>query len=59
MFYTMNQYTILQKNGISQGIAYNWIHEWNTGGMKRLKRKEGSKGQSKLSDEQFILLDEI
>ena len=27
--------------------------------MEELKRKEGSKGQSKLSDEQFIILDEI
>ena len=50
---------IAKKHGISQGTAYNWIREWNAGGMEGLKRKEGSKGQSKLSDEQFILLDEI
>ena len=59
MFYTMNRTHIAKKHGISQGTAYNWIREWNTGGMEELKRKEGSKGQSKLSDEQFIILDEI
>ena len=38
---------------------YNWIREWNEGGMEGLKRKKGSKGQSKLTDEQLLLLDEI
>ena len=50
---------IINKHGISQGTAYNWIKQWNNGGMEALKRKKGSKGQSKLSDEQLILLDEI
>lgn len=50
---------IVEKHGISQGTVYNWIREWNEGGMEGLKRKKGSKGQSKLTDEQLILLDEI
>ena len=50
---------IVKKHGISQATVYNWIKEWNEGGMEGLKRKEGSKGQSKLTDEQLKLLDEI
>ena len=50
---------VKKKHGISQGTVYNWIREWNEGGMEGLKRKKGSKGQSKLTDEQFLLLDEI
>ena len=50
---------IVEKHGISQGTVYNWIREWNEGGMAGLKRKKGSKGQSKLTDEQLSLLDEI
>ena len=42
---------IINKHGISQGTAYNWIKQWNYGGMGALKRKKGSKGQSKLTDE--------
>ena len=48
---------IINKHGISQGTAYNWIKQWNDGGMEALKRKQGSKGQSKLTDEQFLILD--
>ena len=48
---------IINKHGISQGTAYNWIKQWNNGGMEALKRKKGSKGQSKLTDEQFLILD--
>ena len=48
---------IINKHGISQGTAYNWIKQWNDGGMDALKRKKGSKGQSKLTDKQFIILD--
>ena len=48
---------IINKHGISQGTAYNWIKQWNDGGMEALKRKKGSKGQSKLTDEQFLILD--
>ena len=50
---------IIKKHDISQGTAYNWIKQWNTGGIEGLKRKKGSKGQSKLTDEQLLLLDEI
>lgn len=48
---------IINKHGISQGTAYNWIKQWNDGGMEALRRKKGSKGQSKLTDEQYIILD--
>ena len=48
---------IINKHGISQGTVYNWIKQWNDGGMEALKRKQGSKGQSKLTDEQFLILD--
>jgi len=50
---------IIKKHNISQGTAYNWIRQWNEGGIEALKRKKGSKGQSKLTDEQFIILDKI
>lgn len=50
---------IVEKHAISQGTVYNWIREWNEGGLENLKRKTGSKGKSKLSDEEFKLLDEI
>ena len=50
---------IIIKHDISQGTAYNWIKQWNNGGIEGLKRKEGSKGQSKLNNEQLCLLDEI
>ena len=48
---------IINKHGISQGTVYNWIKQWNDGGMDALKRKKASKGQSKLTDKQFIILD--
>ena len=41
---------IVEKHGISQGTVYNWIREWNEGGIEGLKRKKGSKGQSKLTE---------
>lgn len=30
---------IINKHGIGQGTAYNWIKQWNDGGMEALKRK--------------------
>lgn len=50
---------IVAKHAISQGTVYNWINKWNTGGIDALKRKKGSKGKSKLTDMQFIILDKI
>ena len=50
---------IIKKHSISQGTAYNWIKQWNNGGVEGLKRKKGSKGQSKLTDTQFVILDQI
>ena len=48
---------IIEKHAISQGTAYNWIRQWNNGGIEGLKRKEGSKGKSKLTEKQFEVLD--
>ena len=31
---------IIEKHGISQGTAYNWIRQWNEGGLEGLKRKK-------------------
>ena len=50
---------IISKYRICQGTVYNWIRQWNEGGIEGLQRKKGSKGQSKLTDEQFIILDQI
>ena len=49
---------ISEKHGISPATAYNWIRQWNDGSMDALKRKKGSKGQSKLTEKQFKVLDE-
>ena len=48
---------IIEKHAISQGTAYNWIRQWNNGGVEGLKRKKGSKGKSKLTERQFEVLD--
>ena len=31
---------IINKHGISQGTAYNWIKQWNDGGIEALRRKK-------------------
>ena len=48
---------IMKKHAISQATTYRWIKQWNEGGMEGLKRKEGSKRPSKLTEIQFIILD--
>ena len=50
---------IAKKHGIGQATAYRWIKQWNKGGINGLKRKEGSKRPSKLTETQFIILDKI
>lgn len=49
---------IMKKHDISQGTVYNWAREWENGGIDGLKRKPGTTGHSKLSDEEFKELDE-
>lgn len=49
---------IMEKHAISQGTVYNWAREWEKGGIDGLKRKPGTKGHSKLTDEEFEELDE-
>ena len=48
---------IMKKHDISSGTVYNWIHQWNEGGVDALKRKKGTGTKSKLTEEQFIILD--
>lgn len=50
---------IMEKYDISSGTVYNWIHQWNEGGIDALKRKKGTGTKSKLTDEQFIILDVV
>ena len=50
---------IVDKHKVSQGSVYNWVKRWNESGINGLKRKEGSKGKSKLTDEQFKELDKL
>jgi transposase len=53
------------KLGITRVTGHNWLNQWNEGGFDALKRKYGSKGQSKLTPEQkeelseFIIKNEI
>ena len=47
---------IINKHGISRGTTYNWIKQWNGGWMGVLKRKQRSECQSKLTNEQFLIL---
>lgn len=49
----------MEKHAISQGTVYNWIRQWNNGGIEGLKRKKGSKGNSKLTNDQLIELDNM
>ena len=48
---------IMKKHAISQATTYRWIKQWNEGGIEGLKRKEGSKRPSKLTEIQFLILD--
>lgn len=48
---------IVKKHSVSQATVYRWINQWNEGGVGGLKRKEGSKRPSKLTEIQFIILD--
>lgn len=51
--------SIMEKHGISQGTVYNWARQFNENGVDGLSRKKGSKGQSKLTDKEFEVLDLI
>lgn len=48
---------IIKKHDVGQTTVYTWIKQWNSGGIEGLKRKKGSGAQSKLTTEQFIILD--
>ena len=50
---------ITKKHDISQATVYNWARQFNNNGIDGLSRKPGSKGQSKLTDEEFKALDLI
>jgi len=46
-----------EKIGITPQTGYNWIKQWNENKFDNLERKKGSKGQSKLKEWQFLLVD--
>ena len=46
-----------EKIGLTAKTGYNWIQQWNEDKFDGLKRKKGSKGQSKLSEIEFLILD--
>ena len=45
------------KLSITPQTGYNWIKEWNNNKFDDLARKKGSKGQSKLKEWQFVVVD--
>jgi transposase len=48
-----------KKLGITRVTGHNWLNQWNEGGFDSLKRKYGSRGQSKLTPEQKEELSKI
>ena len=43
----------IEKRGKSAQTGYNWVKAWNESGFEGLKRKPGSSGKSKLTENQF------
>ena len=43
----------IEKRGKSAQTGYNWVNAWNESGFEGLKRKPGSSGKSKLTENQF------
>ena len=43
----------IEKRGKSAQTGYNWVNAWNKSGFDGLKRKPGSSGKSKLTENQF------
>lgn len=46
----------IEKRGKTAQTGYNWVNAWNDSGFEGLKRKPGSSGKSKLSENDLIKL---
>jgi len=46
----------IEKRGKTAQTGYNWVNAWNESGFEGLKRKPGSSGKSKLSENDLIKL---
>ena len=49
----------IEKRGKTAQTGYNWVNAWNEFGFEGLKRKSGSRGKSKLSEEELINLKKL
>ena len=49
----------IEKRGKSAQTGYNWVNAWNESGFEGLKRKPGSSGKSKLTEDEFIELKKL
>lgn len=49
----------VEKRGKTAQCGYNWLAAWNEFGFEGLKRKPGSKGKSKLTDDEFKKLKDL
>lgn len=49
----------IEKRGKTAQTGYNWVNAWNESGFEGLKRKPGSRGKSKLSDDDLIKLKKL
>lgn len=49
----------IEKRGKTAQTGYNWVNAWNESGFEGLKRKPGSSGKSKLSENDLIRLKKL
>ena len=49
----------IEKRGKTAQTGYNWVNAWNESRFEGLKRKSGSRGKSKLSEEELINLKKL
>ena len=50
---------VAEKHQIGIATVYRYVNEWKDGGIENLNRKKGTGEKSKLTKEQFIILDRI
>lgn len=49
----------IEKRGKTAQTGYNWVNAWNESGFDGLKRRPGSRGKSKLSENDLIMLKKL
>ena len=49
----------IEKRGKTAQTGYNWVNAWNESGFEGLKRRSGSRGKSKLSENDLIMLKKL